>query len=304
MLANIKTAISKIQPFHLLIIILISGLSYGAFSFYMKIAKFSKMSTITKSVSVKVSHIKLGVAQKIYQTISTIEALQSIEITSKVNGVVEKINFIEGSEIKKGEKILSILSSDTAGRIEIHAPFDGKLGLSKVNVGNQVSKSELLTTLDNFTKMKIKFDLPETNLAFLKKNLSFEATSDVIKGKIFKGNIDYIDSRIDEQSRTIRVYAILNNIDNVLRPGLFMRIKLVLQEKENAFLIPEEALLSINKKHYVYIAEGDNAKIKEVSIGIRMNQFIEIEKGLDINDKVIVLGHEKLRDGSKIKILN
>ena len=103
-----------------------------------------------------------------------------------------------------------------------------------------------MTTLDNFTKMKIKFDLPETNLAFLKKNLSFEATSDVIKGKIFKGNIDYIDSRIDEQSRTIRVYAILNNTDNVLRPGLFMKIKLVLQEKENAFLIPEEALLSIN----------------------------------------------------------
>ena len=304
MLAKIKTTISKIKPFHLLIIILITGLSYGAFSFYMKIAKFSKMSTITKSVSVKVSHIKLGAAQKIYQTISTIEALQSIEITSKVNGVVEKINFIEGSEIKKGEKILSILSSDTAGRIEIHAPFDGKLGLSKVNVGNQVSKSELLTTLDNFTKMKIKFDLPETNLTFLKKNLSFEATSDVIKGKIFKGNIDYIDSRIDEQSRTIRVYAILNNTDNVLRPGLFMKIKLVLQEKENAFLIPEEALLSINKKHYVYIAEGDNAKIKEVSIGIRMNQFIEIEKGLDINDKVIVLGHEKLRDGSKIKVLN
>ena len=304
MLAKIKSTISKIKPFHLLIIILITGLSYGTFSFNMKIAKFSKMSTITKSVLVKVSHIKLGAAQKIYQTISTIEALQSIEITSKVNGVVEKINFIEGSEIKKGEKILSILSSDTAGRIEIHAPFDGKLGLSNVNVGNQVSKSELLTTLDNFTKMKIMFDLPETNLAFLKKNLSFEATSDVIKGKIFKGNIDYIDSRIDEQSRTIRVYAILNNIDNVLRPGLFMRIKLVLQEKENAFLIPEEALLSINKKHYVYIAEGDNAKIKEVSIGIRMNQFIEIEKGLDINDKVIVLGHEKLRDGSKIKILN
>ncbi len=304
MLAKIKSTISKIKPFHLLIIILITGLSYGAFSFYMKIVKFSKMSTMTKSVSVKVSHIKLGVAQKIYQTISTIEALQSIEITSKVNGVVEKINFIEGSEIKEGEKILSILSSDTAGRIEIHAPFDGKLGLSNVNVGNQVSKSELLTTLDNFTKMKIKFDLPETNLAFLKKNLSFEATSDVIKGKIFKGNIDYIDSRIDEQSRTIRVYAILNNTDNVLRPGLFMKIKLVLQEKENAFLIPEEALLSINKKHYVYIAEGDNAKIKEVSIGIRMNQFIEIEKGLDINDKVIVLGHEKLRDGSKIKILN
>ena len=83
-----------------------------------------------------------------------------------------------------------------------------------------------------------------------------------------------------------------------------MKIKLVLQEKQNAFLIPEEALLSINKKHYVYVVNKDNAKIKEVSIGIRMNELIEIENGLDVNDKVIVLGHEKLKDGSKIKILN
>ena len=62
--------------------------------------------------------------------------------------------------------------------------------------------------------------------------------------------------------------------------------------------------VDVNKKHYVYVANKDNAKIREVSVGIRMNELIEIKKGLDINDRIIVLGHEKLKDGSKIKILN
>ena len=304
MLTKIKSILSNAQPMHFLIAFLILGLSYGSISLYMKITKFSALANKTRITAVKINHIKLGTAKKIYQTISTIEALQSVEITSKVNGIVEKINFIEGSEISRGDKIFSILSSDTAGRIEIHAPFNGKLGLSNVNIGDQVSRNQVLTTLDNSSQMKIKFDLPENNLTFIKKNLSFEATSEVIKEKVFHGKIDYIDSRIDEQSRTIRVYAILNNQNNILKPGLFMKIKLILQEKQNAFLIPEEALLSINKKHYVYVANNDNAKIREVSVGIRMNELIEIKKGLDINDRIIVLGHEKLKDGSKIKILN
>ena len=304
MLAKLKNILSNKKPIHLLIFILLIGLVYGGFSKYMKATKFSEFANKTKVISVKVSHIKLGNAKKIYQTISTIEAFQSTEITSKVNGIVEKISFVEASEIKKGDKIFSILSSDSVGRIEIHAPFGGRLGLSRVNVGDQVIQGQVLTTLDDFSKMKIQFDLPETNLMFLKKGLLFEATSDVFQEKIFVGNIDYVDTRIDEQSRTIRVYAILNNINNKLLPGLFMKVKLILQEKPNAFLIPEEALLSIDKKHYVYIAEKGNAKIKEVSVGIRMNEMIEIENGLDINDRIIVLGHEKLKDGSKIKTLN
>ncbi len=304
MLDKIKRLTSNLQPFHLLVIILMIGLLYGGFSLYMKISKFSEFANRTKITSVKVSHITLGTAERIYETISTIEALQSAEITSKVNGIIEKINFIEGNEIKKGEKIFSILSSDSVGRTEIHAPFNGKVGLSNVNVGEQVLKGRILTTLDDFSKMKIKFDLPETNLAFLKKNLPFQATSEIFKNKIFSGNIEYVDTRIDDQSRTIRVYAILDNKNSELRPGLFMKVRITLQENPNALLIPEEALLSINKKHYVYIVEKDNAKIKEVSVGLRMENMIEIINGLNINDKVIVLGHEKLKDGSKIKTLN
>ena len=146
MLNKVKNLASNLQTFHLLIIILLIGLFYGGFSLYVKIAKFSEFATKTRITSVKVSHITLGTAKKIYQTISTIEALRSAEITAKVNGVIEKINFIEGDEIKKGEKIFSILSSDSVGRIEIHAPFKGKIGLSNENIGEQVSKGRLLTS--------------------------------------------------------------------------------------------------------------------------------------------------------------
>jgi len=304
MLDKAKNFLLDKKPIHFLIAILVVGLIYGGVSQYMKITRFSELAGKTRITSVKVSHIVLGTAENVYSTVSTIEALKSAEITSKVNGVIEKINFVEGAEVKKGDRVFSILSSDSAGRIEMHAPFKGRIGLSNVNVGEQVSKGRVLTTLDDFSRMKIIFDLPETNLVFLKKNLPFQATSDIFEGKIFSGKIDYIDTRIDNESRTIRVYAILENKNNELRPGLFMKIKLTLQEKSNAFLIPEEALLSINKKHYVYIVDKENAKIKEVSVGLRMERMVEIENGLDINDKVIVLGHEKLKDGSKIKTLN
>ena len=76
-----------------------------------------------------------------------------------------------------------------------------------------------------------------------------------------------------------------------------------LEENNNAILVPEESLLSINQKHYVYKVVEDAAELTEVQIGIKNNSVIEIKSGLDINDVVIFMGQEKLKDGSKIKIL-
>ena len=76
-----------------------------------------------------------------------------------------------------------------------------------------------------------------------------------------------------------------------------------LEERAGAILIPEKSLLSINKKHYVYVVSDDIAKLKSVQIGIRNNSLIEIKSGLNNFDKVIFMGHEKLKDGSKIKVI-
>ena len=303
MIKKIIDYLNKLNPLNVFILMLILGLAYGGVSLYSKYLGFSKVMNKTKITTVKAIPVTIGTAQKTYRALSTIESFESIEITSKVNGIVEDIFFKEGSNVKLGDKLFSILSSDMIGRTQITAPFDGIIGLNKKNIGDQVNRSEILTFLDNYRQMKLEFDLPEKILGYLNKKLSFTAFSDNLPNMNYRGTLDYIDTRIDRSTRTIRVYALIDNYDNLLKPGLLMKVDLLLEEKDNSILMPEEALLSINKKHYVYIVKNDVAKIQEISIGIRNKAMIEVTQGLKHSDKVIFMGQEKLKDGSKIKIL-
>ncbi len=326
MIKKFTDYLSKANPLNIFILILILGLVYGGVSLYSKYLGFSKSMNKSRITAVRAIPVTIGTAQKTYRALSTIESLESIEITSKVNGIVEDIFFKEGSNVEVGDKLFSILSSDMVGRTQITVPFDGIIGLNKKNIGDQVSRGEILTSLDNYRKMKLEFDLPEKILSYLNKKLSFSAFSDSLPNISYTGTLDYIDTRIDRATRTIRVYALIDNHENFLKPGLLMKVDLLLEEKDNSILIPEEALLSINKKHYVYtvkseerivdepgttseVAEApqetmnDVAKIQEISIGIRNEAMIEVTQGLKHSDKVIFMGQEKLTDGSKIKIL-
>tara|TARA_B100001769_G_C22053327_1_gene566196 strand:- start:316 stop:1101 length:786 start_codon:yes stop_codon:yes gene_type:complete len=258
----------------------------------------------TRVTSVKASPVEIDIAQYSYRALSVIESYDSVNITSKVNGVIDQIFFEESSDIKKGQVLYAIISSDKVGSTKIHAPFSGIVGLSKKKLNENVSKGELLTSLDNFKIMKLPMDLPERLLPYLNKKLSFSVTTDNIPDYNYKGKLNFIDTRINTETRTIEAYALIDNSSRLLKPGLLMKVDIYLEENPSAILIPEQSLLSIDEKHYVYIVVEDSAKLTEVEIGIKNDSVIEIKSGLATNDIVIYMGQEKLKDGSKIKILN
>lgn len=82
-----------------------------------------------------------------------------------------------------------------------------------------------------------------------------------------------------------------------------MKVDLFLEQVDNAILVPEESVIALDKKHYVYVTNDDKAVIKEVEIGIRDNSKIEIRKGLTSKDKIIYMGQEKLKNNSLIKVI-
>jgi|TARA_B110000444_G_scaffold3335_1_gene3113 multidrug efflux pump subunit AcrA (membrane-fusion protein) len=303
MLTKIINYVKSLSIFKIFILIFIAGLFYGGISLYLKYTGFAQFMSKTRVIAVKAVSVKIDTVQKTYRALSIIEARQSINVTSKVNGLLDNIHYSEATTVKKGDLLFSIISSDTIGLTKIHAPFTGIIGLSKKNIGDVVSKGELLTSLDEYSYMKLPIDLPERILGYLTKKLSFIATIDGIPGVKYKGTLEYVDTRIDINTRTISAYALLENKNNILKPGLLMKMDIFLEEKEGAILIPEKSLLSINKKHYVYIVDNDIAKLTMVQIGIRNNTLIEIKSGLKTVDKVIFMGHEKLKDGSKVKVI-
>ena len=303
MLDKLINYVKSLGPFNIFLAIFILGLLYGGITLYMKYLGFSKFMNRTQIISVKAVPIKIATAQYTYRALSVIESRESINITSKVNGLVDYIHSKEGSNVDEGELLFSIISSDNVGLTKIYAPFTGSIGLSKKNLGDTVIKGELLSSLDDYSYMKLPLDLPERLLPYLSLKLKFNAMSDSLPNEKYKGTIEFVDTRIDTQTRTISAYALIDNRNLLLKPGLLMKVDINLEEKIDSILIPEEALLSINKKHFVYVVQNDTAKLQLVKIGIRDNAFIEIESGLKSSDKVIYMGQEKLKNGSKIKIL-
>ena len=303
MLDKLINHVKSLGPFNIFLAIFILGLIYGGVTLYMKYLGFSKFMNRTQIITVKVVPVKIDTAQYTYRALSVIESRESVNITSKVNGLLDHIHSKEGSNVDKGELLFSIISSDNVGLTKIYAPFAGSIGLSRKKLGDTVTRGELLSSLDDYAFMKLPLDLPERLLPYLSSKLKFNAISDSLPNEKYNGTIEFIDTRIDTQTRTISAYALIDNRDLLLKPGLLMKVDIKLEEKMDSILIPEEALLSINKKHFVYVVQNDKAKLQLVKIGIRDNAYIEIESGLKSSDKVIYMGQEKLKNGSKIKIL-
>lgn len=304
MITKIKDYIKNISPLNLLVAVFVIGLIYGAINLGMKYQSYMKFLNKTQITAVKARPVIIDTAENKFRAISTIKSLQSIDITSKVNGIIHDIHFTEGTKISKNQKLYSILSSDKVGMAEIYAPFNGLIGLSKKNVGDSVVKGSFLSSLDNNKKMKLELNLPERLIPFLTTDIKIRATSDNLSDKTFTGKLDFIDTRIDKSTRTIAAYSLLDNVDNLLKPGLLMKVDLVLESISNAILIPEEALLSIDGKHYVYVVNNEKAVIRDITIGVRSDALVQVTSGLYENDNVVYMGQEKLKDQSLINVVD
>ena len=149
MLDKLINYVKSLGPFNIFLAIFILGLLYGGVTLYMKYLGFSKFMNRTQIISVKAVPIKIDIAQYTYRALSVIESRESINITSKVNGLVDYIHSKEGSNVDEGELLFSIISSDNVGLTKIYAPFAGSIGLSKKNLGDTVIKGELLSSLDD-----------------------------------------------------------------------------------------------------------------------------------------------------------
>ena len=293
----------RLQAFQIIAAIVIVGLLYGAINLYTKIQFYKSFANQTRIISVAAQQVQISSINKIYPATSVIEAKKSYNVISKTDGILNDIFFSESSFVNKGDKLFSILSTSSIGEILITAPFDGYVGLTDYKIGDKLKNGDLLLTLDDMSSMKAFIYLPEKILPQISGNIKYIASSKLFPEQKYFGVISNIDQRVNRDSRTIRAYAIIDNKNKNLRPGLLLNIDIVLDEIKDTMLIPEESVLTSKDYSYVFVIDEDVAKLKKVNLGITSNGMIQILSGLKSNDKVVTLGHEKLKDGSKIKLI-
>lgn len=182
-------------------------------------------------------------------------------------------------------------------KTRIRAPFDGVVGLRHVSPGDYVNVGQEMASFESFHPLKVDFSIPEIYAPRLQTGQSIEINIDAFPGRVFTGTVYALDPQIDAGGRNVALRAALPNPDLSLKPGYFARVNLTVENKENALLVPESALMPRGTEAFVYVVDGGKAVLRKVETGLRREGRVEIVSGLQPGDVVVTAGQMKLREG-------
>lgn len=184
----------------------------------------------------------------------------------------------------------------------IRAPFAGVVGLRQVNPGNYVRTGDVIATLDDLDTLKVVFSVPERFITSLAPGQNVEVTSDAWPGRRFPARVEYMDSRVNPSTRTLRVEAMLDNADRALRPGQFLDIQLQTRAYQ-ALMVPEQAVLTLGRNSFVYIVDEQGvSRRRDLTLGLRREGWVEVRAGLEGDERVVVNGNARLVAGVPVDV--
>ena len=257
---------------------------------------FKKKFSVRPAPGVIVKEVKKSQFYKSIETFGTAIAQNSKTYRIKKDDVIGNLR-IENRFVKKGEIIAALKNSSN-----IVADFSGKLGKREIAQGVLGSDS-LIITLDDLKKIVIDIKIPESYVGILKPGLKAEISSSALSEKNFKGKVSSISSRIDPSTRSILARISVNNKNFEIIPGQLMTVKIIYDEI-NQIGVPESAVTIQGSTSFVYIVKNNTAEKRNIKIGNRNFGKISVVSGIEEGDMVISEGVSKVRNNSKVKILN
>lgn len=184
----------------------------------------------------------------------------------------------------------------------IHAPFDGILGERIVGPGDYVDTGDGLVQFVAVNPLKMNFTLPERYRGRLSLGQDVALSVEAWPDRAFRGGVIYIAPGLDPTTRSIKVKAAVDNEEGLLHPGFFCKVRLILDTREEAVVIPEECVIPRGEQFFVYSVEGGKAVMKEVKLGQRLPGSVEILEGLAAGEIVITAGHQRVSSGYPVRV--
>ncbi|MFP4091972.1 MAG: efflux RND transporter periplasmic adaptor subunit [Cyclobacteriaceae bacterium] len=184
-------------------------------------------------------------------------------------------------------------------KTNIVSPFSGVVSLRYVSEGGYVSPTTLIASLQQINPIKLEFSVSEKYISDIKEgsaiNFSVATSEETYQARVYA-----IDSKIDINTRTIKVRARSENPDNMLKPGAFARVAIVLKTFEDAILVPSDAILTELEGEKVFIAENGKAMPKRIRTGIRTEHMVQVVEGLTPQDTLVLTGLMSIQEGKPL----
>jgi membrane fusion protein (multidrug efflux system) len=203
------------------------------------------------------------------------------------------------------------LAQATLARLKIVAPFDGVAGIRNLSVGDYLKDGADIVNIEDLDAMYVDFRLPERYQAKVHRGQTALVDLDALPGRRFSAVIQAVDPLVDANGRSVGVRGCIDNRQLQLRPGMFARVTPVFSVRDDARMIPEEAIVPQAGRQYVYrLADGPDqdtriAQRVEVRVGLRQPGKVEITHGLQPGDLVVTAGQQRIqKDGTPVRVLD
>jgi membrane fusion protein (multidrug efflux system) len=243
--------------------------------------------------------------------------LSIAEANHKRNQELVAQNFISQRSVDESAAALEVsraklaLAQATLQRLQVLAPFDGIAGLKQINVGDYLKDGADMVNVEDIDAVLLDFRLPERFQTKIRAGQKAQLTIDALPGRPFSAIIQAVDPLIEPNGRSVGVRGCIDNRQQQLRPGMFARVNAVFGSRENAMVIPEEAIIPQGGRTFVVkIVPGDKPEVKvservAVKVGLRLPGKVEILEGLSAGDTVVTAGHQRLqKDGTAVRVVD
>ena len=249
-----------------------------------------------------------------------LRALEAQEELAKLNLTRERTlrsqNMVSQAELDAAEATLKQTQGNadavraTIKKKTIRAPFAGRLGIRLVNLGQYIDTGKPIVSLQSLTPIYADFSLPQQELARLKTGMSVHVTTDTYPGRKFDGKLTAINPDLDQSTRSVGLQATFANPDQLLRPGMFARVEVLLPEEQPVLVIPATSVLSAPYGDSVYVIESKPgkdigkphvvARQQFIKTGQARGDFVSVESGLKVGERIASAGIFKLRNGMAV----
>jgi membrane fusion protein (multidrug efflux system) len=218
-----------------------------------------------------------------------------------------ELDAISQEEFDQGQNQLLVIQAEIQlikaqiEKTEIRAPFEGLIGLRYVSPGGYLSPSMLITNLLDVDPVKIEFSVPEKYLGQINKTTAISFTIDG-NDSVFRGRVYAIEPKINPATRSLTIRAVCPNPKQVLLPGNFAKVSILLQKISDAIVVPSQVLIPDIKGEKVFVVSGGKARPVYIETGIRTENEVQVLSGLNVNDTIITTGLLQLKEGMAVAV--
>src|SRR3990172_5517201 len=219
------------------------------------------------------------------------------EVSSRIEGRIEKFYATLGDWVQKGQKLADIQSRQLGNPppvVTVTAPISGTVVERSVVLGEAVEPNKHLFHIVDLSKVIVEGDVFESDVSKVKLGQDTRIKLDAYPDKVFTGKVTFVASQFDPMKRTLHLWVSIDNKEGLLKPELFARVALVVEHSREALTVPVEAIIDDGAEKFVFVKNGNQFISQDVATGVSDDRYVEITDGLYPGDQVVTDGNRQI----------